>query len=71
MAPKSKFVVLEEKRGKPLPEILIEELSKHETVAEAAAALHISYRYVKEKIDELGLEKQPARWTRPEGDHAE
>lgn len=66
MARKSKFDLLVEERGKPLPEILAEELSQHETISEAAAAIHISYRYVKEKIDELGLQKQPARWIAPE-----
>lgn len=59
---KGKFDRLAEEYGKPLREMLVEQLNQHGNVKATASALGVSYRQLFRKMEELKIELAEPKW---------
>lgn len=70
MAYPSKFDELEKRYGKPIADILVEQLNEQGSIEHLARTLDISYRHVFQKVKDCGIEKS-VRYHLPEVNHAD
>lgn len=71
MAYPSKFKALEQEYGKGIAEILVEELNELQDISAVARKFGMRYATIYDKVRECGIQKQPARWSLPEVEHAQ